>query len=206
MPAAISMGVREKIIQRRDSGESFASIARDLSLSYGAVRKIYHRYKKTGDLAPSYDRCCHSEIRKDKAIYERAVALKQAHPKWGAGLIWVELAEDYPDDQLPSQRTLQRWFQRAKVQSPVADRRPRVSVQRGKRAHEVWAIDAKDQIKLADGTGVSWLTITDEGSGAILQARVFPQQILVSSRSITSQSGTTRPDAVVGLSEADPYG
>lgn len=40
--------------------------------------------------------------------------------------------------------------------------------------HEVWAVDAKEQMKLHDATGACWLTLTDEASGAILSTRAFP--------------------------------
>jgi hypothetical protein len=41
--------------------------------------------------------------------------LKGAHPGWGANLIWVLLAEEWDEGELPSIRTLQRWFHRGKV-------------------------------------------------------------------------------------------
>lgn len=77
---------------------------------YETVRRIYHRYLQTGQLEPSYEKCRQQAIRSSEAVYERAIELKQAHPKWGAGLIWVELAADFAEADLPSQRTLQRWF------------------------------------------------------------------------------------------------
>jgi hypothetical protein len=36
----------------------------------------------------------------------------------------------------------------------------------------VWAVDAKEQIRLADGTWGSWLVVSDEASGAILSTAV----------------------------------
>jgi hypothetical protein len=58
------------------------------------------------------------------------------------------------------------------------NRNAKVSVKRGKVPHEVWAVDAKEQIRLGDGSLVSWLTVTDEGSGAILKAELFPPRTL----------------------------
>ncbi len=187
MPAALSTAIRREIIERREAGDSFASIARSLDVSYSAVRNIYHRYIETGRLVPGYDRCIHTEVRSDKAIYTTAVEMKRAHPSWGAGLIRIELSERLPRANLPSERTLQRWFKRAKVQTPPRDKTPRASVKRGQAVHEVWAVDAKEQIELADGSHVSWLTITDEGSGAILSATLFPHQTLDKYRSDPSQ-------------------
>lgn len=42
--------------------------------------------------------------------------------------------------------------------------------------HEVWAVDAKERMQLQDGSWASWLTITDESSGAILYCVAFAEQ------------------------------
>lgn len=206
MPAALSIRERQRIVEMHEGGDSFRAIADELKRDYEAVRKLYHRYVQSGQLEPAYDKCRQSSIRKDEAIYDRAVELKQAHPTWGAGLIWVELAEDFAEEDLPSERTLQRWFRKAGVQAPPPERSPRPFANRGKVAHEVWAMDAKEQVKLADGSFVSWLTVTDEGSGAILGAFLFPHQTLDTSRSDAGESCATRIDAILGLPEADTDG
>lgn len=188
MPAAIPIRMRRMIIERRGSGESYAAIARDLHLPYVTVRGIQRHYQRTGQVEPSYERCRQTDVRKEAVIYERAVALKQAHPGWGAGLIWVELAEDYDEARLPSLRTLQRWFRRAGVAAVQREPVRRETVARGEQAHAVWALDAKEQIELQDGSRVSWLTISDEGSGAILSATLFPPQALGSGRAAGGES------------------
>lgn len=194
MPAAKTLQQRREIVARRQRGESLAAIARALDVSYGAVRNIYRRFEETGQLGPNYERCRHTSVRKDSAIYERAVALKRAHPTWGAGLIWVELADEFAEAQLPSVRTLQRWFRRAGVQSVRREQVASVSVKRGKRPHEVWAVDAKEQVELADGTRASWLTITDEGSGAMLDASLFPHQALDNHRPVAGEGAAAERD------------
>jgi hypothetical protein len=148
-----------------------------LDLYYGTVRNIWYHYQRTGHLIPNYEACAQSGVRKGQAIYERAVALKRLHPSWGAGLIWVELADEFRETELPSERTLQRWFHRAGlVEKRLKDRLPDGKVERGSAVHEVWALDAKEQMRLLDGSDASWVAITDEGSGALLQARAFPPQ------------------------------
>lgn len=206
MPAALPNHQRAEIVERRQRGERFSSIARTMGISYEAVRKICHRYVKTGELGPGYERCRHTEVRHDPAIYHEAVALKQAHPSWGAGLIWTELAEAFDEADLPSQRTLQRWFRRAGVQRTAADRTPQMRVKRGKQAHEVWAIDAKEAVQLADGSCVSWLTVTDEGSGAILDAQLFPHQAVEQRRPDAGEGRRSGGDAPVGTSGTGPDG
>lgn len=190
MPAALALHERREIIARREQGESLASIARSVRRSYDAVRRIYHAYVNSGRLSPAYERCKHTAVRHDATLYEVAIALKAAHPGWGAGLIVTELRDQYPQATLPSVRTLQRWFRRAGVQKPRGDQVPKVTVRRGKVPHEVWALDAKEDLQLMDGSYGSWLTITDEGSGAILSATLFPHSALEHHR---SAAGETRP-------------
>lgn len=206
MPAALTMYERQEIIARRDQGESLADIARSLRRSYDAIRRIYQQYVKTGCLAPAYDRCKHNKVRHDPAIYEAAVAMKVAHSSWGAGLIWTELCEQYGEEGLPSKRTLQRWFRREGIQKPRRDQRPNVKVKRGQVPHEVWALDAKEDIQLADGTYVSWLTITDEGSGAILSATLFPHSALEYHQPSRGEMCDSRNDVSVGKTGAHTDG
>jgi hypothetical protein len=170
------------------------------------VRNIYHRYVETGRLMPAYDRCVHSEVRSDKAIYTAAVEMKRTHPSWGAGLIRVELSDSFTEAMLPSVRTLQRWFRRAQVQTPKREKTPKPKVKRGKTVHEVWALDAKEQIEIADGSHVSWLTITDEASGAILSATLFPYQTLDEYRSNPGERSHSDDVERVGMPGANTDG
>lgn len=198
MPSALPRPVRREIVEKREAGESFASIARQMNVSYGAVRNIYRRYLETGELRPAYDRCVHTGVRSDKAVYAAAVEMKTDHPSWGAGLIRVELKELFDEEKLPSIRTLQRWFRRAGVQAPKPEKAPQATVRRGKSVHEVWALDAKEQIQLADGSGVSWLTITDEASGAILSATLFPHSPLDECQSDSREGSYSDDDDPMG--------
>lgn len=206
MPAAIAISIRRTIIERRQQGERFASIARELKLSYGAVRNIWQQFQTEGHLTPRYDQCRHTAIRKDAALYTSAIQLKQAHPGWGAGLIRLELAAAYPTAALPSERTLQRWFRRAGVGRKPMERHPSSPVQRGKQPHEVWAMDAKEQMQLGDGSYCSWLTITDEASGAILSAVLFPHSALESGRTAGGQASAASEHEPMGTTETDANG
>jgi hypothetical protein len=202
MPAAIGMRQRQQIVEGRVSGESYASISRRLGLGYMTVWKIDQQYRTSGRLEPHYERCRHSQIRKSRAMYERAIQLKSEHPGWGAGLIWVELAESWPEAELPSVRTLQRWFHRGQVARRRAERVAKASIRRGQEVHEVWALDAKEEIRLADGSYVSWLTISDEASGAVLATALFPPQALEHRTTAGGTRGHASHDAGVGQTGA----
>ena len=62
---------------------------------------------------------------------------------------------------------------------PIAIQQSRgLRVQRGQKVHQVWAVDAKERMRLVDGSDACWLVVTDEASGAILQAEHFPPETL----------------------------
>ena len=103
-------------------------------------------------------------------------------------------------------RTLQRWFRREGIQKPRGDQRPKVRVKRGQVPHEVWALDAKEDIQLADDSYVSWLTITDEGSGAILSATLFPHTALEHHQPTTGEKRDPGDHASVGHTGPDTDG
>lgn len=207
VPAATPVRIRQMIVARREAGESYASIGQDLAMPYITVRKVYQHYQQTGRLEASYDQCRPKSVRSGEDIYQKAVELKRSHRGWGAGLIWVELAELFDESSLPSVRTLQRWFHRAGIVTKAKhDRVERMVVQRGVGAHEVWALDAKEQIQLGDGSYVSWLTISDEGSGAVLSVTLFPPQILDTNRSTGRQAGHPTNADLLGETGADTDG
>lgn len=47
--------------------------------------------------------------------------------------------------------------------------------QRAVRPHEVWEMDASEQIRLLAGRPISWLRLADEFSGAVLQTTVYAE-------------------------------
>jgi hypothetical protein len=96
--------------------------------------------------------------------------LRRKHPAWGSGLIHVFLAR--AADRAAAVRTIQRWLSVGPGAVPRG-RKPAQSV-RAERPHQVWQMDASEEIPLASGQRVSWLRIVDECTGAFLATRVFP--------------------------------
>jgi hypothetical protein len=185
MPRALPLPLREQIIHLHLHGHSLIEVARILHLKERSVRQIWQRYREASaaGLSPRYDRCGRPGIRFPAALYAAALAWKRAHPRWGAGFIRVLLAERFPDLALPGERTLQQWF-RAAGRSPVRAERPPMERDRAREVHEVWEMDAKEQMRLADGSGTSVLTVTDEASGALLGTEVFPPVSLEAGRGV----------------------
>jgi hypothetical protein len=173
MPRAVSVPLRQEIVERHQRGEPLPAIAQALSLPYYTVRKIWRYQAHRGDLKPRYDRCGHPGVRCSRWSYRCALWLKRRHPRWGAGLILALLRERRPLEKLPHERTLQSWFRQAGLNRRRSSSSP-PSPPRATLPHECWQMDAKEQVPLADGSRVCWLTLTDEASGALVSAEVFP--------------------------------
>jgi hypothetical protein len=203
MPAALGIEIRQEIIERRQQGQSFRRIAAEMKQSYDTVRGIWQHWQAQRTLKPNYAACRHPGPRYDEAMYAEAVEMKRPHPRWGAMVIRLKLAEQYPGAALPSVRTLQSWFRKAGVNRTPATQHKSQKVKRGQEVHEVWAVDAKERMKLADGSGASWLTITDEASGAIVDAEAFPPQVLEPGGTHTSENNPANPLRDLGQTAYD---
>ena len=189
MPAPLANEIRRQIVNRHEEGETLKAISESLNLSYNTVRKIWSHWRKHGQLSPNYEQAKQKGTREYPVVYEEAIDMKRQHPRWGAQLIRLELGVAYPTEKLPSVRTLQRWFKQAGVNRASKVKHNGVSVvQRGKAVHEVWAVDAREQMKLGDGSYASWLTLTDEASGSILGCETFSPQTLESNHGDTGSS------------------
>lgn len=173
------MHIREEIIRLKEVEKvPLPIVAEEMRLSYWTVRGIWGRYRREGKegLRWGYDCCGKGRVFPD-TLYETAVVLKREHPRWGGGLIRIELEAKHPEESLPCERTLQRWFQVAGVQClrsrPLSQERDRA-----RKAHEVWQMDAKEQMRVRDGTWHCLLDAVDEASGAVLSTAVFPPAAL----------------------------
>jgi transposase len=181
MPVPVPVPVRQAIARRAQRGESPPAIARALGLP---VRTVYHliarsRHGGAAGLAPAYRRGERSRTRAAERLRAAALDLRREHPTWGAGLIRLRLKLP-PGRPRPAERTVQRWFRQAGLGSAPAGRRPAATTlpARAGRPHDVWQMDAKEQVRLRSGQRVSWLRIVDECSGAVLWTTVFPPRLL----------------------------
>lgn len=180
MGRPVPMTTREQIVHRHEAGKSLQAIAADLELSPYTVRNLWRRYRDHGwaGLAPHYEACGRKGPQCSARVYRGALWLKRAHPKWGARLIRMVLAEKWPEEYMPHERTLQRWFRQAGL-NRQRGHQPSRHHGRGVEPHGVWAMDAKENIRLGSGERVSWLIISDEASGAVLAGAIFPPGDLV---------------------------
>ena len=181
MPHPIPLPVRQVIVQRAEQGQSASLIARSLGLVSRTVRQLLQRLRVQGNnaLATSYPSGFFPQTPRFRALVEEALQMRREHPTWGAGLVRVWLRRDHPAAPIPAERTLQRWFRRAGlIPAPKGRRTGPSSYHRAQQPHEVWQMDAADQVALRNGKQVCWLRIADECSGAVLETAVFPPGLL----------------------------
>lgn len=181
MPTPTPMPVRQVIFKRWQKGEPVAILAEELGLSIRTVQNLIRRFVARGQngLEPDYGQCATNKVPTDSDPFQRAMAMRKLHPGWGSGLIRVVLQEQ-GHEGCPSERTLQRWFRRATLSPAPPGRRPASDDRRAHQPHDVWQMDAVDQLPLASGKQISWLRVVDECSGAVLQTTIFPPALLES--------------------------
>jgi Homeodomain-like domain-containing protein len=180
MPRPIPVPVRHAIWRRFLNGQDSPTIAAALGLAQRTVQQLIRRFRQGGQDAvmPSYDGCGTATPKPSEALVQAALGLRREHPTWGAGLIRVMLQRHGPELDPPTTRTLQRWLLRAGLAPAPAGRRSAADSRRATLPHEVWQMDAAEQVPLRTGQRVSWLRIADECSGGVLWTEVFPPRPL----------------------------
>jgi transposase len=183
MPCPLPFPIREQIVKRHQQGEPLTAIAEDLNVPYRTVRQWWRRFRDEGEagLHTRYENCGPQEPKTAPGIVATALELKREHPTWGAGLIRLQLLEQFPGEPVPKERAIQRWFAAAGLQPRRAKGPPRER-ERAKEPHAVWQMDAKEQMRLGDGSPTCVLTVTDEASGAVLGLAPFPPLALAPRR------------------------
>jgi hypothetical protein len=175
MPAPVPLPIRRAAWGRLSRGETVAEVAAAFGLAPRTVRDLRRRGRERGEagLAPDPPRAGAAAAAAHPA-HAAAVLLRREHPGWGAGLIRVMLARQGADP-LPAVRTLQRWFAAAGLGPAPAGRRPDAErKRRADRPHDVWQVDAAEDMALAGGGRASWVRVADEFTGAVLGTAVFP--------------------------------
>ena len=172
MPRATPLPVRQALWNAAQTGLDVASLAARFGLAPRTARHLLSSFRRAGGQVhpPAYRPGGQTP---NPAHVDCVVSLRQIHPRWGAGMLRVQLARRFPDDPLPHPRTIQRWLRRARLSAAPAGRK-RPPRQRASAVHEVWEVDASDQLRLGNGQLVSWLRLTDEHSGPVLQTVVSP--------------------------------
>lgn len=178
MAQAYSLPARESAIQLHKAGMSRFKISVELGMSYNTVKSLVKRYIESGDngLQTTYGHCGRRMSYESERSYRLVRLYKHHHPGWGVGYILMKLKEKYPQLSFCVSRVYERRLKKDDVLS--MPRNPPIStmyqVERAILPHDTWQIDAKERIVTLDGQPACYLTITDEKTGGMLQAKVFP--------------------------------
>lgn len=174
MSKATGLAHREQIVSLKQEGRTLKSISETLNLTFSNVRDIWGRYKKEGvkGLLTHYQNCGLKKPDKSELHYRASLWLKRLHPLWGSPRIHAGLKSHY-GDKTPCIRTLNRWYKSANLVKPRS-KINRQEIGKSKAVHNIWQVDAKEQLELLDGQKACYLTIIDEKSGAWLTSLVFP--------------------------------
>jgi transposase len=116
MPRPVPVPVRQAMFRLWQQGHATHQIATSLDLPASTVRRFLQRFRRRGiDGIPAdyHHRAAGETVPSE--MMQTAVRLRQEHPTWGAGLIRVQLRQEALEQPVPSERTLQRWFERARV-------------------------------------------------------------------------------------------
>jgi hypothetical protein len=179
MPAAVPVPIRQAMFHRWQRGASAAELGRGFAIAPRTVRNLLPRWRERGEdgLAPDYRRPPEPDPADEHPARAPALLLRREHPRGGAGLIRVYLAGQGITPS-PAVRTLQRWFRRAGLAPAPPGRRPDAERRRAAAPHEIWQVDAAEEIHLAGGPSACWLRVVDEFTGAVLHTAVFPPRAL----------------------------
>lgn len=175
MPIATAFPIRELVVTRYREGVAKSHIAKQLGLSRGTVTTLIKRYESGGQegLVPNYAACGRRVDRSEDFIFRAYQCLKTWHPGYGYDRISSQISTKRPGLKLPDRRTVYRWWNAKGLVIKRLKTRGR-SAPWTKELHEGWQVDAKEKMKLADGSRCCWLNIVDEGSGTVVDPPVFP--------------------------------
>lgn len=171
-----SYEIRQEVIEKFHSGSKRTEISKELGIGYSTVLGWIKRYEHSGEsgLHPRYNKCGSKSIVKDW-IKAKAIEMRAEHKGWGGEYIEMKLKQLYPKEYIPTGRQLRRYFKSAGLLEEQS-RLPKVDKGNNwvKKAFGRVQLDAKEQIQTLDGKWSSYLTFTDEHTGAVLEALVFP--------------------------------
>lgn len=187
MGQAKTLAVRQQIIQMKQAGHTHVQVAETLQIGVGTVQNIWKRYKAGGEpaLIVSYKGCGRRVEHQDELAFRLVRLVKHLHPTWGAPLILLKISEKYPTLRLRSARQYQRRLFSSSGKLPAPILPPPTPIEQSRIAHDTWQIDAKERFCIQNKEEVCYLTIVDEGTGALLGAKAFPPQ-----EDFTSAAGT----------------
>ena len=158
---------KKRIYFGKLSGQRLADLANEVNCSVACARKWWRIGRDGGEAALLQERPIRRKTgalsRFAAIVAQQALVWKRKYPRRGADRILVEMRADplLQNVQLPKPSTLAGFF---KVACPelLQKRQPRPQQPpKASRVHEVWQMDAKEKIVLADGTIATVLQVRE---------------------------------------------
>ena len=174
MATAIPPVLRRRIVELCESGHTAIQVSQLLGLAYPGVAKIWRTYRRQGPsvLELGYSRCGRKPIYDPLLRAEIDEALVH-NPDLGAPIIRSRLLAENGQRPIPHERTIQRWWRQQGKNNPRG-RRPKSHRTYAQQPHHTWQVDAKERVRLLDGSQHCYLSFTDEATCSFLQGWVFP--------------------------------
>ena len=168
--------IRIRAIELYNQGVKKIRISEELGVNYYTILNWIKRYEQHGEsgLKADYSQC-DATSRFAEELKAEAIQMKGEYSEWGSDYIRMKLHKKYPEVCLPSSRQLRRYFVEAGVSQSRASKLPKAAAENTWAKQEFYRVqvDAKEQLQTKDGKYCSYLTFTDEKSGAVLDAFVL---------------------------------
>lgn len=162
----LTLAEQEEIERRKQTGSSLREIAAELGCSFYTVRKHWRRRLKQST-PPKRGRPATGILSTYPSEWvEQALAMKKAHPHWGATTVQVKLAAQLgrPVAEMPSRARLAALF-KERCPEAVQSRQPRAYSEKRPPAvgypNQRWQLDAQEGIAAVKGEKVNLLNIHD---------------------------------------------
>jgi transposase InsO family protein len=167
---------RMVFVSRLQDGERMSELCREFGISRKTGYKLLERFTEHGPKG-LYDqsRARHTvRHRVPTQLEERLVAMRHAHPTWGARKLHAWLRTHVPGLHLPAIGTISRVLKRQGLIEPRKRRTKQnvlpygAKLRQTSKANELWCIDFKGQFRLGNGRLCYPLTVTDHYSRFLL--------------------------------------
>ena len=177
---------RREFYRRHLRGESYQDIADDVGVSHGCVRNWCRHQRDGGTCESRYHRDSPGILSTFHSLVRFAILrLKLAHPRRGPERIHYHLRrrQSCRGCRLPHPSSIGRYVhQWPRFHRPKAKVIPRSRPKPVTEVHQRWQIDFKTNIEQANGQKLTLHTLTDQYSGACIDAQLLPKETVTKRR------------------------
>ena len=171
---ALSADELAQLVRLKQAGGTHRATAQALGCAVETVRQKWRAHRR-GQAPRPRGRPARGLLSTfDPRLAAAALALKRAHPHWGPARVRLALP---PAAAVPSRARLAELF-RADCPEAVQPHQRAVFVQRAPRPvrqpHERWQLDAKESVRVRDGSQVTVLEARDPACGLMIASQVWP--------------------------------